>query len=51
MLIGKCSLTNLFNRFNVDMTAFPIISRIVQECSGLPEFKTAHPDNQPDAPK
>jgi maleylacetoacetate isomerase len=36
-------------RFKVDMTAFPTISRINQACGELDEFKQAHPSAQPDA--
>lgn len=37
------------NRFGVDMSKFPIISRINDALSDLPEFKEAHPSAQPDA--
>ncbi|KAF8980357.1 Glutathione S-transferase zeta-1 [Entomortierella lignicola] len=37
-------------RFGVDMTAFPIISRINASLSELPEFKAAHPSQQIDCP-
>ncbi|KAF9113608.1 Glutathione S-transferase zeta-1 [Mortierella sp. AM989] len=37
-------------RFGVDMTAFPIISRINSTLSELPEFKAAHPSQQIDCP-
>ncbi|TMW63669.1 hypothetical protein Poli38472_002610 [Pythium oligandrum] len=37
------------HRFGVDMTQFPIISRISAELSKVPEFQAAHPANQPDA--
>ena len=36
-------------RFDVDMSAFPTISRIFEACSALPEFAEAAPDRQPDA--
>ncbi|KAI7901944.1 maleylacetoacetate isomerase [Cokeromyces recurvatus] len=39
------------NRWNVDMTQFPIISRIHKALSTLPEFIAASPQNQPDCPK
>jgi maleylacetoacetate isomerase/maleylpyruvate isomerase len=37
------------NRFNVDMSSFPIINRIVQHCNTLPAFIKALPENQSDA--
>jgi len=37
------------NRFNVDMTPFPLISAIVKRCNQLPAFIKALPENQPDA--
>ncbi|KAG0210305.1 Glutathione S-transferase zeta-1 [Mortierella sp. GBA30] len=37
-------------RFNVDMSAFPIISRINSTLSKIPEFKAAHPSQQVDCP-
>ncbi|KAF9385946.1 Glutathione S-transferase zeta-1 [Mortierella sp. AD011] len=37
-------------RFGADMTAFPIISRINNTLSELPEFKAAHPSQQIDCP-
>ena len=36
-------------RFNVDMSGYPTISRIFEACSQLPQFQQAAPDNQPDA--
>ncbi|KAF2071727.1 hypothetical protein CYY_006951 [Polysphondylium violaceum] len=36
------------NRFNVDMTPYPTISRISDALSQLPEFEFAAPHNQPD---
>jgi maleylacetoacetate isomerase len=38
-------------RWSVDMSAFPIISRINDSCLSLEEFDRARPENQPDAPK
>jgi maleylpyruvate isomerase len=35
-------------RYNVDMTPYPVISRIVEECLKLRPFVDAHPSNQPD---
>ena len=37
------------NRFNVDMTAFPLINAIVERCNQLPAFIKAMPENQEDA--
>lgn len=37
------------NRFEVDMSQFPIISRINATLSDLPEFQKAHPSQMPDA--
>jgi maleylpyruvate isomerase len=36
-------------RFGVDMTPYPTISRINAACLGVPAFMTAAPQNQPDA--
>jgi hypothetical protein len=43
--------TQVFNarRFNVDLSKYPIISRIDQTLNELPAFKAAHPSAQPDA--
>ena len=38
-------------RWSVDMSAYPIISRINDSCLVLEEFERARPENQPDAPK
>ena len=37
------------NRFKVDMSQFPNISRINENLSKLEAFQKAHPDQQPDA--
>lgn len=37
-------------RFNVDLTAFPTLTRVEARCMELPAFVAAHPDKQPDAP-
>jgi maleylpyruvate isomerase len=37
------------NRFNVDMSAFPLINSIVERCNQLPAFIKAMPENQDDA--
>lgn len=39
------------NRFGVDMTKYPIISRINEFLSSLEEFQNTHPSKQPDCPK
>jgi maleylacetoacetate isomerase len=36
------------NRFGVDLSKFPTITRIGASLAERPEFKAAHPDNQPD---
>jgi len=37
------------NRFKVDLTPFPTIRRINDECLKLEPFRKAMPQNQPDA--
>jgi len=37
-------------RFGVDVTPFPLICRIVEECGKLEAFRKADPSCQPDAP-
>ncbi|KAL4386340.1 hypothetical protein GQ457_09G008380 [Hibiscus cannabinus] len=37
-------------RFNVDMAKFPLLTRLNEAYSELPEFEKAMPENQPDAP-
>ena len=46
-----CLVAQVYNahRFNVDMSAFPTINRIVAHCNTLPAFIQALPENQPDA--
>lgn len=39
------------NRFKVDMSAFPTISRVHAHLMEHDAVKAAHPDSQPDAPK
>lgn len=46
-MISKVSLF----RFNVDMSKFPLISKINEELSKLEAFKKAHPFAQPDCPE
>jgi maleylacetoacetate isomerase len=36
-------------RFNCDMSAYPVLTRIDGNCSERPEFRIAHPDAQVDA--
>lgn len=38
------------NRFKVDMSQFPVISRIHDSLSQVEAFKVAHPSKQPDCP-
>nr|WP_269143625.1 maleylacetoacetate isomerase [Massilia phyllostachyos] len=50
--IADCFLVpQVFNaqRFDIDVTAYPTISRINDMCVDLPAFKAAHPAKQPDA--
>jgi len=37
------------NRFNVDMTGYPYINRVVDNCNKLEAFQLALPENQADA--
>ncbi|KAH7047905.1 glutathione S-transferase [Linnemannia elongata] len=37
-------------RFEVDMSAYPIMSRINSELETIPAFQAAHPTKQPDCP-
>jgi maleylacetoacetate isomerase len=50
--MADCALVpQVYNarRFHLDMSAYPTIARIDEECNTLQPFKAAHPDNQPDA--
>lgn len=38
-------------RWDVDMSPFPLQKKIGQYCAGLAAFEKAHPANQPDTPK
>jgi glutathione S-transferase len=38
-------------RFNLDMTPYPTVNRIVADCLALPAFMRAHPGRQPDTPQ
>ncbi len=37
-------------RFNLDLSAFPMLLLVEAACAALPAFTKAHPDAQPDAP-
>lgn len=49
--VDLCLVPQVYNanRFNVDLTAFPLINSIVERCNQLPAFIKALPENQPDA--
>ncbi len=46
-----CLVPQVYNamRFNVDMTKYPVIARIYENCNELPAFIDARPENQIDA--
>lgn len=50
-LADICLVAQVANnaRFGVDMSAYPVISRINAACMELPAFQKAAPQNQPDA--
>lgn len=50
-LADCCLVPQVYNarRFKVDLSPYPNIVRIDAECSALPAFQTALPENQPDA--
>ena len=50
-LADCCLVPQVYNarRFQVDLSPYPTIVRIVAECGALPAFQTAAPENQPDA--
>lgn len=50
-LADCCLVPQVFNaqRFNIDMLAYPTISRINAVCCELPAFAAAHPSQQPDS--
>jgi len=52
-LADCCLVPQVFNanRYSVDMSQFPIISRVNASLETLPEFKAAHPNQQPDCPE
>jgi maleylpyruvate isomerase len=47
-----CLVPQLYNarRWCVDLQPFPTLCRVEAACVGLPSFRRAHPDVQPDAP-
>lgn len=49
-LADVCLIPQIFNanRFNVDMSQYPLLSQIDQNCQQLPAFSQAHPSLQPD---
>lgn len=51
-LADLCLIPQVYNayRFDLDMSAFPIIQRIDRACLALPAFDAARPERQPDAP-
>lgn len=50
-LADICLYAQVWNnkRFDVDMTAYPVISRIFEACDAVEAFAAAAPPNQPDA--
>ena len=46
-----CLVAQVYNahRFNVDMSAYPLINKVVKNCNQLPAFIRALPENQLDA--
>jgi fumarylacetoacetase len=46
-----CLIPQLYNanRFGIDISTFPSLSKVQDVCATLPPFKLAHPDSQPDA--
>lgn len=50
-LADCCLVPQAFNaeRFGIDVSAYPTISRIVAACQHLPAFRDAHPNRQVDA--
>lgn len=50
-LADVCLIPQVYNamRFGVDMSRYPLISKIAKNCNELEAFIAAHPDNQPDA--
>lgn len=52
-MVDLCLVPQIFNanRFKVDMTQFPIISRVHEELIKLEAFQVSHPSKQPDCPE
>ncbi|WP_416305568.1 maleylacetoacetate isomerase [Neptunicella sp. SCSIO 80796] len=50
-LADVCLIPQVYNanRVGLDMSAFPVIDRVYQNCISLPAFAKAIPENQPDA--
>jgi maleylacetoacetate isomerase len=50
-MADACLIPQVYNakRFNVDMTPYPTILRINEQCLSLPAFDAARPETQPDA--
>ncbi|MBL4941361.1 MAG: maleylacetoacetate isomerase [Colwellia sp.] len=50
-LADICLVAQVYNanRFNVDMSAYPYINRVVNNCNKLEAFQLALPENQADA--
>lgn len=50
-LADCCLVPQVYNarRYEMDLSAWPTITRIVAHCDALPAFQAAHPDLQPDA--
>jgi maleylacetoacetate isomerase/maleylpyruvate isomerase len=46
-----CLVAQVYNahRFSVDMSAYPLINKVVKNCNELPAFIRALPENQLDA--
>lgn len=52
-LADICLVPQVYNarRFGIDLSPYPTIVRIEQQCLALPAFDAARPERQPDAPK
>ncbi|XXF77076.1 maleylacetoacetate isomerase [Myxococcaceae bacterium GXIMD 01537] len=50
-LADVCLVPQLYGarRFGVDLTPYPVLTRIEAACNSLPAFQAAHADRQPDA--
>ena len=50
-LADVCLVPQVFNsqRFNVDLTRYPTLARIHENCMRLPAFADQAPERQPDA--